>query len=289
MKILSLTDLTQEQYLAIQALEISCKADGGLSGHIHWDKSMNYFQSMCHWFLLYKNDVLIGVLSAFAPSTNQIEFCGYTLPKARRKGCFSTLLDVAAEEARNYGYEQLLLITEQASESGQAFVRHLGATYSNTEFQLRWQPLTPGRTPVSTQFVQLIIATMADLEPLSELSRTIFGGTLDEARKLLETTITTPHLTQYIASVDDKPIGMVAINFVQNDAWIIGLGVCPEYQGRGIGKTILFQILEILQESKAETIMIEVDSSNEAALHLYQKSGFTVQMGQDYFRLPINS
>ncbi|MGM9510032.1 GNAT family N-acetyltransferase [Larkinella sp. GY13] len=287
MKILSLTELNQEQYLAAQALELKCKADDGLMGHIHWDKSMNYFQSMCHWFLLYKNDVLIGLLSAFAPTTSVVEFCGYTLPKARRKGCFSTLLEVAAEAARNYGYEHLLLITERASESGQAFARQLGATYSNTEYQLRWEPLPSLALPVSTPAIHLVKAGMADLEPLSKLSQTIFGGTLDEARKLLETTITTPHLTQYIATLDGKPIGMVAINFVQNDAWIIGLGVCPAFQGRGIGKTILFRILDILQESMAETILIEVDSGNEAALHLYQKSGFTIQMGQDYFRLPL--
>ncbi|GAB3899097.1 hypothetical protein GCM10028803_19620 [Larkinella knui] len=288
MKILSLTDLNEEQYLAAQALEIRCKADNGLQGHIHWDKSMNYFQSMCHWFLLYKNEVLIGLLSAFAPTTQLVEFSGYTLPKARRKGCFTTLLEVASEEARNYGYTEMLLITERSSESGQAFVRQLGATYSNTEFQLRWQPQPESPLPVVLPHtVRLIPATLADLEPLTELSRTIFGGTIDEARRLLETTITTPQLTQYIASLDGKSIGMVATNFVQNDVWIIGLGVCPEYQGRGIGKNILFQILAILQQSPAETILIEVDSSNAAALHLYQKSGFTIQMGQDYFRLPL--
>lgn len=287
MKILSLTDLNEEQYRSIQALEISCKTDDGLLGHIHWDKSMNYFQSMCHWFLLYKNDVLISVLSAFAPTTTQVEFNGYTFPKARRKGCYSTLLEVAAEEARKYGYENMLLISEQSSESGQAFIKQLGATHSSTEYQLVWQPETTVTLPHSPQSIQLVKAELSDLEPLAKLSQTIFGGTLEEARKLLETTISTPHLTQYCVMLEEKPVGMVATNFVQNDVWIIGLGVCPEYQGRGIGKTILFRILAILQESQAEKILIEVASDNEAALHLYQKSGFVVQMGQDYFRVAL--
>ncbi|RRB07561.1 GNAT family N-acetyltransferase [Larkinella rosea] len=287
MKILSLTDLNEEQYLSIQALEIRCKADDALLGHIHWDKSMNYFQSMCHWFLLYDNGVLISVLSAFAPTTNQIEFNGYTLPKARRKGCYSTLLEVAAEEARKYGYEHALLISEQSSESGQAFVKQRGAQLTNTEYQLIWQAVLPLPTPPGAQPVQLVKAESIDLEPLTTLSQTIFGGTLDEARKLLETTIQSPHLTQYVATLAGKTVGMVATNFVQNDAWIIGLGVCQEHQGQGIGQTILHRILAILQDSEADKILIEVDSSNEAALHLYQKTGFEIQMGQDYFRLAL--
>ncbi|GAB3936496.1 GNAT family N-acetyltransferase [Larkinella terrae] len=287
MKILSLTDLNEEQYLSIQALELRCKADDALLGHIHWDKSMNYFQSMRHWFLLYENDALISVLSAFAPTTTQIEFNGYTLPKARRKGCYSTLLEVAADEARKYDYEHALLISEQSSEGGQAFVRQLGAQHSNTEYQLIWKPVLLPSVPGSTQSLQLVEAELNDLESLTTLSQAIFGGTLEEARKLLETTIQTPHLTQYVATLAGKTVGMVATNFVQNDAWIIGLGVCPEHQGQGIGKTILLRILAILQESEADKILIEVDSSNEAALHLYQKTGFEIQMGQDYFRLAL--
>ncbi|GAB3336634.1 GNAT family N-acetyltransferase [Larkinella ripae] len=284
MKILSLTELTQEQYLAAQALEVICKSEDGLNGTIHWDKSMNYFQSMPNWFLLYQDGVLICLLSAFAPTISQVEFGGYTLPKARRKGCFSALLDVAAEAARSYDYQHMLLITERASEAGQAFVRHLGATYSNTEYQLTWQtaPLT---IPAAAQPIQLLEATLAELEPLTELSQAIFGGTVEEARQILQTTINTPHLTQYAVLIDGQAIGMVAVNFEQTNAWIIGLGVSPAYQGKGIGKGILLQTLASLQkDSRAKSIMIEVDSTNEAALHLYQKAGFAIQMGQDYFR-----
>ncbi|MFC5408815.1 GNAT family N-acetyltransferase [Larkinella bovis] len=288
MKILSLSALTQEQYLAAQALEISCKTADGLQGFIHWDKTMNFYPSMRHWFLLYDQHVLIAVLSAFAPTTTQIEFGGYTLPKARRKGCFSLLLDVAKEEARKYNYQHLLLITEQASFAGQAFVQRLGATHAHTEYQLLWQPSPSAKPPVSSEAVRLVEATLADLESLTEVSHSIFGGTPQEARQILETSITSPHLTQYVAVRQEKPVGIVAVNFVQDDAWIIGLGVCPEWQGNGLGKAILLQTLALLQrDARAKAIRIEVDSGNEAALKLYLKSGFTVQMGQDYFRLPL--
>ncbi|MGV3557077.1 GNAT family N-acetyltransferase [Larkinella arboricola] len=287
MKILSLTELDSEQQLAAQALEILCKSEGGLKGSMHWDKSMNFFPTMRHWFLLYNDGVLIAVLSAFAPSTSQVEYSGYTLPKARRKGCFSLLLDVAAEEVRTFGYQHALLITERASESGQAFVRHLGALYSNTEYQLVWQP-SAWLPSAPLPSLKLTEATLDELEPLIELSRSIFGGTTDEARQILETTIYTPHLTQYIATLDGQTVGMVAVNFEQTTAWIIGLGVCPDQQGKGFGKRILHQTLELLRhDTRAETIMIEVDSSNEVALHLYENAGFVIRMGQDYFKLPL--
>ncbi|WP_460636246.1 GNAT family N-acetyltransferase [Larkinella harenae] len=285
MKILSLTELNQEQYLAAQALEVFCKKEDGLKGCIHWDKSMNYFQSMPHWFLLYQDDALISVLSAFAPTISQIEYSGYTLPKARRKGCFSTLLDVAAEEARKYDYPHRLLITERDCPSGQAFVRHLGATYSNTEYQLVWQP-TP--LPATDSSVKLVEATTTDLPFLTELSRMLFGGTPEEARQILETTLSSPHLIQYKAMLNGQIVGMVAVNFEQSNAWIIGLGVVPDQQGKGLGKRILWQTVGLLRnDARAKTIMIEVDSTNESALHLYQKAGFVIQMGQDYYRQTV--
>lgn len=288
MKILSLTELNQEQYLAAQALEVLCKAEDGLQGSIHWDKSMNYFQSMANWFLLYQDEVLISLLSAFAPTTTQIEFGGYTLPKARRKGCFSTLLDVAAEEARKYHYQHQLLITDRSCKPGQAFVRQLGASYSNTEYQLIWHPSTPLASSPGLPSLELAEATLTELESLTALSQTIFGGTTDEARRILETTFTSPHLTQYVARLDGQTIGMVAINFEQTTAWIIGLGLQPGFQGKGFGKCILLQTLELLRDNpRAKAIMIEVDSTNETALNLYQKTGFVIQMGQDYFRMAI--
>ncbi|MFD1143275.1 GNAT family N-acetyltransferase [Larkinella insperata] len=287
MKILSLTELNTEQQLAAQALEIVCKSEGGLKCNMHWDKSMNFFPTMRHWFLLYNDGVLMAVLSAFAPTVSQVEFGGYTLPKARRKGCFSLLLDVAAEEARQFGYQHALLITERSSKTGQAFVRHLGALYSNTEYQLVWQSSTE-LAPSPLPPLKLAVATLTELEPLTELSRSIFGGSPEEARQILETTIHTPHLTQYVATLDGQIVGMVAINFEQTTAWIIGLGVCPDQQGKGFGKRILHQTLDLLrQDSRAETVMIEVDSSNEVALRLYQQAGFVIQMGQDYFKLPL--
>lgn len=287
MKILSLTELNPEQQLAVQALEILCKSEGNLQGNMHWDKSMNFFADMRHWFLLYNEGVLMAALSAFAPSVSQVEFSGYTLPKARRKGCFSLLLDVATEEARKFGYRHMLLITERASEAGQAFVRHLNAAYSNTEYQLVWRPWSESpATP--TPALELTEAALADLEPLTRLSRSIFGGTTEEARQILETTIHTPHLTQYVATLDGRMVGMVAVNFEQTTAWIIGLGVGPDQQGKGLGKSLLHQTLHLLRhDNRAETIMIEVDSSNEVALNLYQNAGFVIQTGQDYFKLPL--
>ncbi|MGA0555203.1 GNAT family N-acetyltransferase [Larkinella sp. VNQ87] len=287
MKVLSLTELTPDQFLAAQALEIHCKSKDGLTGTIHWDKSMNFFPAMRHWFLLYQQDVLIGLLSAFAPTTSQVELGGYILPNARRKGCCSMLLDVVADEARKYDYSQLMLITERASETGQAFVRHQGATYSNTEYQLAWHP-PANWSPSPIPSVRLVESTLDTLESMTHLSRSIFGGTDEEARRILETTMLTPHLTQYAALLGEQTVGMVAINYEQNDAWIIGLGVASGFQGQGLGRCILEQTLALLRsDERAKRILIEVDSTNEAALHLYQKAGFQIFMGQDYFRLSL--
>ncbi len=58
------------------------------------------------------------------------------------------------------------------------------------------------------------------------------------------------------------------------EIYVIGLD--PNYQGKGLGRSILIAGLEWLAKKGITTCMLYVDLANDSALHLYKSMGFTV-------------
>ena len=62
------------------------------------------------------------------------------------------------------------------------------------------------------------------------------------------------------------------------EAHILNLCVRETMRGRGIGRTLLRQLLDLAVEAGVEDVFLEVRPSNLAAIRLYQSLGF-VQVG----------
>jgi ribosomal protein S18 acetylase RimI-like enzyme len=56
---------------------------------------------------------------------------------------------------------------------------------------------------------------------------------------------------------------------------IHAVGVAPELRGRGLGGKLLNYAFERLRERGAEEVSLKVDATNEPAIRLYRKFGFT--------------
>jgi ribosomal-protein-alanine N-acetyltransferase len=52
------------------------------------------------------------------------------------------------------------------------------------------------------------------------------------------------------------------------------LGIHPDYQGQGLGKTLLYSLLKLAHQRQLEWATLEVRASNLVAISLYQKLGF---------------
>lgn len=59
------------------------------------------------------------------------------------------------------------------------------------------------------------------------------------------------------------------------EAHILNLCIRPDWQGKGLGRVLLDRLLAVAREHHAETIFLEVRPSNQAAIKLYQRAGFT--------------
>ncbi len=58
------------------------------------------------------------------------------------------------------------------------------------------------------------------------------------------------------------------------EAHLLNLSVAPEWQGRGLGRSLLEHFLRIGRESDAQQMLLEVRPSNASARRLYADFGF---------------
>jgi ribosomal-protein-alanine N-acetyltransferase len=65
----------------------------------------------------------------------------------------------------------------------------------------------------------------------------------------------------------------------------LNLFVSEKYRGLGIGKMLLFNVLEVCKAENIQQLTLEVRVSNEYALRMYKDLGFTVShVRKNYYK-----
>jgi ribosomal-protein-alanine N-acetyltransferase len=112
----------------------------------------------------------------------------------------------------------------------------------------------------------------------------IFGKSLGE--KTLYNEVLYNDMSRYfIALVDNKRAGYVGSWLTIPNAEILNLFVSEKYRGLGIGKMLLFNVLEVCKAENIQQLTLEVRVSNEYALRMYKDLGFTVShVRKNYYK-----
>jgi len=77
------------------------------------------------------------------------------------------------------------------------------------------------------------------------------------------------------ATTKNSLVGLGCFWAILEEAHITILAVHPDYQRQGLGKFLLYALLRDAKRRQLEWATLEVKPSNQAALSLYQKFGFT--------------
>jgi ribosomal-protein-alanine N-acetyltransferase len=112
----------------------------------------------------------------------------------------------------------------------------------------------------------------------AELERQLFPGDDPWSERAFRDELQAGHL--YVAArVDGELVGYAGLGFVAGppraEAEIHTIGVDPAYQGHGIGRALLRELLAAADAVSA-TVFLEVRTDNDAARALYESEGFTV-------------
>lgn len=78
--------------------------------------------------------------------------------------------------------------------------------------------------------------------------------------------------------------GYAVLHQLRGEAEIFTIGVAPEFQGKGIGKALLADLMDEAKREGAFRVVLQVRSANDRAIHIYKNAGF-VQAGviSDYY------
>ncbi|WP_136680373.1 ribosomal protein S18-alanine N-acetyltransferase [Neptunomonas sp. XY-337] len=74
--------------------------------------------------------------------------------------------------------------------------------------------------------------------------------------------------------VEAQLVGFVFATYLFDEAELLQIGTTGSMRGNGLGKALLSALAERLQAEEVTRLMLEVRSSNTAALALYQRVGF---------------
>lgn len=69
-------------------------------------------------------------------------------------------------------------------------------------------------------------------------------------------------------------IGYAVMMMAAGEAHLLNLGIAGDWQGRGMGRRFLLQLIRLAREYHASSIFLEVRPSNIAARRLYVTEGF---------------
>lgn len=75
--------------------------------------------------------------------------------------------------------------------------------------------------------------------------------------------------------IHDSVVSFICFQLILDEMHILRFAVDPDCRGRGIGRWVLKRSMEKAKDGGAKAAFLEVRSTNDSALALYRKAGFT--------------
>jgi len=119
--------------------------------------------------------------------------------------------------------------------------------------------------------LDLTSASISDSEELNRLDKEIFNShcysnysdILKDNKSLI-----------CLGKEDEKIVGYIYFNVVQDECELYHVGVDEDYRGRHISSKLLSYSLNILKERGVSKVFLEVRQNNKIAIKLYENYGF---------------
>ncbi len=278
--------LSEEDLGKVRDLADTCNAHEGLDLKLNWELMRARSGGRSSDFLYYDHGVLVGYL-ALDGFGEKLELTGMVHPGFRRRGVFSTLLDVAVRECEARRPARLLLVCERKSASGQAFVASTIARYDFSEYHLELDAQSGPRPDADG--LPFRLADLRDIGALVRLDVVCFGGGEDAVRERVTRDLENPASRYYVVEREGEAIGKIGVALEDGGAYVRGVGVLPEYRGRGYGRRMLEATIDAMVAENRTSLALDVVCENSGALSLYLACGFQVTNCYDYYEYDLSS
>jgi len=232
-------------------------------------------------FMYYDEDRLVGYIGIGRFGGAAMEVNGMVHPGYRRRGIFKKLFSLVKDEWHRGELPEMLLLCDAGAVAGHGFIKAAGAEYHHSEYEmyLRGSGIgnnAPGR-------LVLRKATNADAGEISRQNAIYFDSEIGEVAVILPEEEAKCGMHIYMAELEGRIIGKVHLETGGVVYGIYGLGVMPEYRGKGYGREILLGAINKLKGMGDKEIMLQVVATNKNALGLYRSCGFEETSTMEYY------
>jgi [ribosomal protein S18]-alanine N-acetyltransferase len=117
--------------------------------------------------------------------------------------------------------------------------------------------------------------TISDLPQIQVIDQACLGGFWSLEGYIQEIERPNSHLLA-VMNAEKVILGFGCLWSILEEAHITMLAVRPEYQGQGLGKYVVWGLLETACQQGLEWATLEVRASNQAAIALYKKFDFEI-------------
>ncbi len=138
--------------------------------------------------------------------------------------------------------------------------------------ELRALP-SAGPAPASAPEPRLVVLGLPDLDAVMDIEPRAYP--FPWSRGNVSDSLGRGHRARGLRCVQEGRLLAYAIAMPGVEEWhLLNLTVCPEHQGRGLGRRLLDDLVDHAVGDGSAQVWLEVRSSNERARRLYQRQGF---------------
>jgi ribosomal protein S18 acetylase RimI-like enzyme len=278
--------LTADQRADVERLAELCNRLEGLDLTLNLEPA-DPGSGRANQFLYYADGTLAGFASL--EGTQDPELCVMVHPAHRRKGIGRALLEAAKDECRRNDVPAMILVCDEAAPSCSAFAAAVEARYFSSEYRMKLDPASIDRSRSRHDGLYLRLAGPEDTELLVNLLAAAFGDPVPAVRRGVERGLSQANQRYYIAELRGEPLGTLRVSQHDPSVYITAFGVLPEHQGRGYGRQMLLDTIDMLLGESREDIRIEVETENRNALSLYHSCGFKETTTYGYYSVACSA
>lgn len=90
-----------------------------------------------------------------------------------------------------------------------------------------------------------------------------------------------------VAEENGNVLGYVGSQTVLGETDMMNIATHPDYRKKGIGTALITALIDVLAKQGSHSLMLEVRASNDSAISVYKKLGFSeVGRRKNYYRNP---
>jgi len=87
---------------------------------------------------------------------------------------------------------------------------------------------------------------------------------------------TVTRLPAYVAKADNSVIGFISFSEMDDAMIIVALGIVPQYQNAGVGRSLVKKIEDESKKLKKRKLLVSTSNDDLPALAFYQSNGFQI-------------